>query len=1321
MSSKDNFAHGKINNSNYNRNLMKRKTILKTAIGLPAVAAAVLIAFSEPGMADDFLEIAPRPELTEEAIAHDKAMRIIRSEGFFYEDFESMTEGVLTDGWTTTATPGLPGGKWGVGSLGTDGKAMAGTSGYTYAYILGNRDKESTISHDSWLFSPGLYMEAEREYTIEFCTYMGDSPTTGELLGVSVMTSQSPESVMKEMDVIQDSSGTWMLKSYTFTPAESGTYYLGFHCMSPVLANATLIDDVKISEGPTSGFFGLAGVDFGVTDMMKGKVTAEYEVTNRGTEPLELSFKSASPEISVSGLPLTINYRRSESFTVEFTPSKPGKYMGELVIATNDPAHPEVTLIVMGNVMDIPVTDYSYEDFEAGVPKGWEFTTQGINSDYYGGHNASRAFYTRAVYCLSEEGPVGFTTHYVDLGENPEFSFWYKLTDCDLMGVPAGPTPSEIPVMQALISTDNGETYTPVWELGQDSGLRHSPSGDFQQIRIPLTDYAGKRTRIKLEIWGDVNPLEHDFIILVDDVAIGTRPATDLRAVEITGDNCVISGSEAKATVFVENLGLKSVEAYSVTLLDEQGTEVGRSAGSPVEAGGKVPVEIKWASGRNGQIRLHGVVEAEGDANPSNNSSYVLAADMVSADNTKVVIGEGKEYISSSTPLNLASRETASQTLYYANEIGTDGGVISSMSMTGMFTTDHLTESFEVFIKETDREDFSDGGWEDPETFIKVYEGQLFIPAERHEFVIPFDAPYAYKGGNIVVMMRKMSDWFIVGKPLLVHQSPMLRTTFCSYLQRNKMIPSGYEDREAANVYAHLTFNIVKAPSGSVSGTVSDADGPVEGAKVSVDGTQLYAYTDVQGRYELPEVSVGERSLKVTKYGYYPSEGNEAELEEGAVLTKDITLSPYPRITLRGTVTDENGSPVQDVRLYLEGYDDYKAVSDADGNYEIKDIYGDTGMEYTLRTEASWFEPVRKKLALNADTRCDVVVGDSHLRVHNLRTVEENNSLRLEWEAPLAEFKHDNGVPVDYMGWNHGHSECAIFTTYHKHMVVKEIRWYTSNLYGPHANFNVFIFGIDENGYPDPTNILYMARNVDFTDETWNSHILSTPIEVKGCAVGISCDGLLGLGRTAVDEDHPFTPLMHFFSGDSYKYEMGISDFTSFMECHPMLRLGGDYIADLEDNSRKAITRPNCTYEAYRTRLTAAGWTQRTFIGSTADLGLEDMEFSSLPDGKYRYSVTARYATGDSDEVHSGVVSKSGSGIDNVAADGFGISYDASAHELILAGNAVMIEITGVDGVCVMRMDTPSGAISLDGLAEGMYVVRALFDDNTVSTLKFIR
>lgn len=1302
---------------------MKRSNILKSLLIVPVVATGLFL-YQGRADAEDFLEITKCPARSESAVPH-KSMRILQSDGLFYEDFESMTEGVFTDGWTTTATPGLPDGKWGVGSLGTDGKAMAGASGYTYAYILGNRDRKSDISHDAWLFSPQIKMEKDREYQIEFFSYMGMSPVI-EKLEIALLSSPDAESVIKEIDTVEDGSGKWNIYSYTFTPSESGTYYLGFHCMSPPLANAILIDDVKISEGPTSGFFGLAGVDVGVTDMLRGTISNEYEVINRGVEPLVLGFKSASPEISVSGLPLTVDYRASDTFTVNFTPGQTGEYTGELVLTTNDPSHPEVTLIVLAHVKDVPVTNYAYEDFEAGDPQGWEYTISAVNTDYYLGHNGPRNFYTRSVYCLSEDGPVGFTTHYVDLGDDPEFSFWYKMTDCDLMGVASGPTADEIPVMQASISIDNGMTYEPFWELGQDSGLHHKQSSDFQQIRIPLKEYAGKRCRVKLEMWGDIHPLEHDFIIQVDDVALGTPHKTDLRAVNLSGDDQIQVGEQANESVFVENLGTEAVSSYKVSIIDEDGNVLSEKSETSLGAGEKKRVSLAWVPEAEGPKRIKAVVSTENDGEKSNDASNILAVDVLSPDNTAIKIGSGREFMSSSVPLNLGSRETASQTLYYANEIGTDRGTISSVELTACFATDHLTEAFEVFLAETDRDDYSDKGWEDTSLFKQVFKGQVFIPEGTSEFVIPFDTPYEYNGKNLVLMIRKMSDWFIVNKPLVVYKSDNLRSTFCSYLRRGEMIPGDYSEREAVNVYARLKVNITKSPNGEVSGKVTDSDGSVAGAKVAVAGTQLFTFTDNDGNYTLPEIAEGNRSLTVSKYGYYTSEGNEVEVTDGCKLIKDLRLEAFPKFTVSGTVSSETGEPIADTRVYLEGYADYKAVTDNNGHYEITGIYGNTGTDYTLKTESAFFEPYRQKgLDIKADGEINIVLKDSHYRVHNLRATQEEETLRLDWDEPITEFKHDNGKPVDYMGWNHGHSECAIFTTYHKRILVKEIRWYTSAVYGPHANFNVFLFGIGEDGYPDPNNILYMAKNVDYTDESWNTHVLKTPVEVEGCAVGVSCDGLLGLGRTEANEEYPFTPLMHFFSGDSYRYELGIADFTSYMDCHPMLRIGGDFLGDLDGKdvkgSRSAIRRPACEYTVFR--LSGPDWKERVLVGTTTETGIEDKGFAELPVGSYRYAVVSNYEGGDSEEVISSVITVKKSGIEKIEDQDVRITYNSAADALTVGSpdKIAYVEIFASDGRLVMRLENVEESNDLSHISAGLYIVRGIRKDKGSVTLKFTK
>ncbi|MDE5795543.1 MAG: carboxypeptidase regulatory-like domain-containing protein, partial [Muribaculaceae bacterium] len=704
--------------------------------------------------------------------------------------------------------------------------------------------------------------------------------------------------------------------AYTFTPAESGEYYLGFHSLSPFDSNATLIDDVKVSAGPTAGFLGMAAIHGGFTDMRKGTISVSYDIMNNGKAPLEVGFKECSPELSVEGLPKTIAVERSGEVIISFTPTKPGNTWSYLTFTTSDPAHPEVTIGVYTETADVPVTGYVAEDFEKGNPVGWELTGRGIFTDFYPGHNGPRCYYTRSIYTLEEEGPIGFTTNYVEMGDDPRFSLWYKLTDCDLLGQLAGPTPADAPVMQVSVSEDNGWTYTPVWELGQDSGRLHNPSSEFQQLEIALPEYKNKICRVKFEIWNDRNPLENDFIFLADDVKVGTPSTTDLRVSALRGGNSMIAGEKGTLKVDVLNLGTVTSSEATAVLTDAAGNTFGTAKVPSVEPGATVKVDIPFVSETPGAYAVTAVINVEDDANPDDNTTEPLPVSVVTPDAENVIISGTKAYSSALFPVYLGNYETATQTIYTANEIGSDCGQINSITWTSVFEQPGYIDDFEVFVAETDREDYSDEGWIADSEMTKVFEGSFFVEAGSYDFTIPFDRPFEYNGRNLVVMTRKIGDSLIVTRRFLTYASDVVKSVCCAETTRGIMVANGYKNRLTSREYPAVTVNITLPDNGMVTGCVRDAEGIVAGAKVMLEGTNRYTFSDANGNYEMRKVRTGERSIGAEKFAYYPSEGNQLTVTDGEKAVRDIMLTPYPKSVLSGKVHNAAGEPIAQARVY---------------------------------------------------------------------------------------------------------------------------------------------------------------------------------------------------------------------------------------------------------------------------------------------------------------------------------------------------------------------------------------------------------------------
>ena len=123
--------------------------------------------------------------------------------------------------------------------------------------------------------------------------------------------------------------------------------------------------------------------------------------------------------------------------------------------------------------------------------------------------------------------------------------------------------------------------------------------------------------------------------------------------------------------------------------------------------------------------------------------------------------------------------------------------------------------------------------------------------------------------------------------------------------------------------YVELTIYLVQQPSGSVVGTVTDANGPpIEGVQIRAVGTPVQTVTDANGQYAI-ELPVGTWTITAKKFGYQSGQGT-ATVTEGGTTTLDFILVPQRRIAI---MYDDTGNPIQ-------------GILDASGKYAVAQFAG---------------------------------------------------------------------------------------------------------------------------------------------------------------------------------------------------------------------------------------------------------------------------------------------------------------------------------------------------------------------------------------------
>lgn len=167
------------------------------------------------------------------------------------------------------------------------------------------------------------------------------------------------------------------------------------------------------------------------------------------------------------------------------------------------------------------------------------------------------------------------------------------------------------------------------------------------------------------------------------------------------------------------------------------------------------------------------------------------------------------------------------------------------------------------------------------------------------------------------------------------------------------------------------------AKQGVISGSVKrENDDAVEDATVSVDGKDVSAKTDAEGKFTLPKLDYGNYKLVVTLDAEELG-SKTVELDAEAVtvaITVPNEVVPTPKGVISGTVSYATEGVVKGATVSVLGEDDTTATTDDDGKYSLPELeHG----EYTLVVTLAGVELGREDVDLDDDVvTANITVGD---------------------------------------------------------------------------------------------------------------------------------------------------------------------------------------------------------------------------------------------------------------------------------------------------------------------------------------------------------
>lgn len=128
-----------------------------------------------------------------------------------------------------------------------------------------------------------------------------------------------------------------------------------------------------------------------------------------------------------------------------------------------------------------------------------------------------------------------------------------------------------------------------------------------------------------------------------------------------------------------------------------------------------------------------------------------------------------------------------------------------------------------------------------------------------------------------------------------------------------------------------------------LEGNVTDAatGNPINNVNVSISGALANDNTDIVGDYETGLATAGTYTVTAIAAGYAPASAT-VTLSNGVLTIQDFQLTPSASFTINGTVVDEQGNPIADADVMLEGLtNSYNFTSDAGGNFTTSMFNGD--------------------------------------------------------------------------------------------------------------------------------------------------------------------------------------------------------------------------------------------------------------------------------------------------------------------------------------------------------------------------------------------
>jgi len=872
-------------------------------------------------------------------------------------------------------------------------------------------------------------------------------------------------------------------------------------------------------------------LDFGQVEATVTKILT-VEVMNIGGGTLELTgadITNTHYTLLDATFPITLGMGEKRIFEVQFLPTDPATEEGVLTFLMDEgiPGSRSVQLTGVGLRFGVLREGFEGELFP---PLGWKaidnnhdgkgwlrntgFVPTGQTAPHTGIAAASLDVYA------GSPGQIGYddwlVTPKMIYQDGDVFTFWIKrLAD------QAGQT------WRICLSTTGNDVadFTP-----------------FDVITDPPTTYQQKTYDMSQFglINGDRFYLAFQFNSLwcwpgvVDDVlgSVIDGHQRDLMALNFTGEAVIYENTPVTYNAEVGNYGYLTVDgpAYSVEVcafVNGIETVFGSVPGDTIAPGETMTFGVPVTITETGVYNLYEKIVYAEDEDQTNNISAILETEVIGT--SKVVRNIGAFPITNETdyyhlyPIDFGDWRggSLSECLYYDTELNT-GGIVERMTYYTSFANSIPQRKIKVWMAQTDLDNF-DAGAIPASKLTLVFDGKLDFTEGIGKINIEFDYPFVYTGsGNLVAMVY----YYDGGQPY-INDNSLFAFQQVEYGPNRNAYDNWYttidpNDMTHMAPVANYPFTSLMFETGNGLGNLTgkvlyqDNNQPVDSARIEIfnpDFPEVTAviYTNTSGDYSAPYLLAGTgMTVTISKYGYSDYVYTDVALEPGGFLNLgNAYLVIRPQIALSGHVrTSDTGTPAVNAMVKITGLDAYETTTNEEGNFEFSSIWGSTTyqMEVYYGGYQTWLEPV---VVPGTDYVMDTITLLENAPAPNLvHAVEQEGNVLVTWYAAGAqypfEWRRDDGEVMGIL-ITPGTPDIVTGTTWKYDAKVSDVSWYVySSGYTNSTQVMITILGLNDDGSPNPENVLHIEENVP-NHIGWNTCHLSQSVSApNGFFAGIS-------------------------------------------------------------------------------------------------------------------------------------------------------------------------------------------------------------------------